>query len=193
MDDVDLTTLVLGGFDYVWGRFRSRVEGLTADEYLWEPVPGMWTVRPVDGRWVADWAEPDPDPAPVTTIAWRVWHIADCLASYVAPHLGDWPLPGAFRDWTPDVATALTDLDLAYDAFRQRIGDTGEEGLRRPLGPNWGRYADDPWAALVIHALDEVAHHGAEVALLRDLWRAGGGASPVTGASPSGRADRPAS
>jgi hypothetical protein len=46
----------------------------------------------------------------------------------------------------------------------------GEDGVRQPLGPAWGPYADDSWAALVVHAQDELAHHGAEVALLRDLY-----------------------
>lgn len=169
--DVDLHHLVFSGFDYVWGRLRRRVDGLTEPEHLWEPVADMWSVRPQDGRWVADWAEPDPDPAPVTTIAWRLWHIADCLASYVAPHLGEWPLPGEYRDWFGEVGPALAALDTAHDAFRQRITDLGEDGLRGELGPNWGQYEHEPWAALVLHAMDEVAHHGAEVALLRDLYQ----------------------
>jgi hypothetical protein len=29
----------------------------------------------------------------------------------------------------------------------------------------------DPWAALVLHAQDELSHHDAEVTLLRDLYR----------------------
>jgi hypothetical protein len=166
----ELGHLVFGGFDFVWERLRQRVGGLSADEYLWEPVDDMWTIRPAGARWIADWARPDPVPAPVTTIAWRLWHIADCLASYVAPHLGDWPLPGEFRDWFGAVEPALRYLDVAHDAFRERIAALGEDGLRRPLGPKWGPFAEESWAALVVHAMDEVAHHGAEVALLRDLY-----------------------
>lgn len=168
--DVDLHDLVFGGFDYVWARLRKRVEGLTTAEYLWAPVPDVWTVRHEGERWIADWARPDPVPAPVTTIAWRLWHIADCLASYVAPHLGEWPLPGEFRDWFGEVGPALANMDVAHDAFRGRITALGEDGLRRELGPKWGPYEHDSWAALVLHAMDEVAHHGAEVALLRDLY-----------------------
>ena len=32
--------------DYAWQRLLDRFEGLTDEEYLWEPVPGCWTVRP---------------------------------------------------------------------------------------------------------------------------------------------------
>jgi DinB superfamily len=166
----ELHPLVFDAFGHVYERLRSRLEGLTEAEYLWEPVDDMWTVRPEGDRWIADWASPDPVPAPVTTIAWRVWHVADCLASYVAPHLGEWPLPGGFRDWVGEVAPARADLDRAHDAFRGRITALGEDGLRRELGEKWGPYAHASWADLVLHAMDEVAHHGAEVGLLRDLY-----------------------
>lgn len=171
--DVDLHQLVFTGFDYVYDRLRDRIADLDDAESFWEPVPDMWTIREVDGRWLADWARPDPVPAPVTTIAWRVWHVADCLASYVAPHLGEWPLPGEFRDWCAGAATARTNLVAAHDAFCERITALGEDGLRSPLGEKWGPFAKSSWADLVLHAMDEVAHHGAEIALLRDLYRAG--------------------
>ena len=59
--------------------FRPRLEGLTDEEYLWEPAPGSWTIRPrPDGRWVVDSALPAPTPEPFTTLAWRLWHIIDC-------------------------------------------------------------------------------------------------------------------
>ena len=31
--------------DEVVARLRQRLEGLSDDEYLWEPVPGCWTVH----------------------------------------------------------------------------------------------------------------------------------------------------
>ncbi len=34
--------------DYVYDRTRRRLEGLSDQEYLWEPVPGCWTIRPDD-------------------------------------------------------------------------------------------------------------------------------------------------
>ena len=170
---VPLLPLLLDTFDYVGERLRARVAGLDDDEYLWEPVPGMWTVEPAaDGRWAAAPNRRVPDPAPMTTIAWRLWHIAsDCLAGYVYPHLGDWPLPVPEGEWFGDAAAALATLDVSVGAFRSRIADLGEDGLARELGPAWGPFARDTWAALVLHAIDEVAHHGAEVALLRDLYQ----------------------
>jgi hypothetical protein len=40
-----------------------------------------------------------------------------------------------------------------------------------PTGPTEGPYADAPVAQLVLHINREVLHHGAELALLRDLYR----------------------
>ena len=65
--------LLLAQMDEVYGRLRWRLEGSAATGYLWEPVPGCWTVhRDESGAWVIDYAEPDPEPAPLTTIAWRL-------------------------------------------------------------------------------------------------------------------------
>ena len=60
--------LLLGSLEYVWSRIRGRLSGLTADEYLWEPAPGCWSVRPgPGGGWEIDRPEPEPSPPPVTT------------------------------------------------------------------------------------------------------------------------------
>ena len=42
--------------------------------------------------------------------------------------------------------------------------------LARPCGPNEGLFADRPLLALVLHINREVIHHGAEIALLRDVY-----------------------
>jgi hypothetical protein len=49
-------------------------------------------------------------------------------------------------------------------------GLLGTDGLARPCGASEGPYANRPMAALVLHINREVIHHGAEVALLRDLY-----------------------
>jgi hypothetical protein len=69
-------------------QLRPRLEGLTDDEYFWEPTPGCWSVRP------------------------------------------------------------------------------------RPVWPAEGPWADSPYADLVLHINRELIHHGAEICLLRDLYRA---------------------
>lgn len=165
---------LLNTFDYIADRLFARIDGLQRAEYLWEPTADAWTVRAGDGAWLVDWVRPEPTPAPVPTIAWRTWHIADCLASYVV-EFGGWPLRIVSIDdgpptWFGEVEPAVAELRLARDVFTERIRVLGEDGLQRPLGERWGPFADDTWADLVLHAIDEVAHHGAEIALLRDLY-----------------------
>lgn len=162
---------LLGSLDYVWDRIHTRLAGLGQDEYRWEPVSGCWSVRPADGGWQVDRAWPEPTPAPVTTIAWRLWHIAsDCLAGYTVNGLGPWPLTVRDKEWYGNVGDALAGLDTAWAAFRAGLVALGEDGMWRRLGERWGPYANGTWAGLVLHAQDELSHHGAEIALLRDLY-----------------------
>jgi hypothetical protein len=164
--------LLLFGFDEAWQRLDHRLDGLTQDEYLWSPVESAWTIHDIDGAWIADWADPDPDPTPFTTIAWRLWHVASgALAGYLDRSPDGNPLQLGRLEWHADVASAVRDLGIAVSAFRRRMIELGEDGLAQPLGPAWGQYAESSWAELFVHATDELAHHGAEIALLRDLYR----------------------
>ena len=54
------------------------------------------------------------------------------------------------------------------DGFARALGP---EGMARPCGPAEGPFAELPLAGLVLHINREVIHHGAEIALLRDLYR----------------------
>src|SRR6185503_14126342 len=79
----------------VWQRTRARLDGLSDDEYFWEPAPGCWTIRRrADGTWFADWPLPRPDPEPFTTIAWRLWHLIDMYGEDRAPRWLDLPPQG---------------------------------------------------------------------------------------------------
>src|SRR5438270_4713731 len=70
---------VVGLSDYVSGRIRERLVGLTDEELLWEPYPGCWTIRQLrDGTWLSDWQPMTPTPPPLTTIAWRMAHLIGC-------------------------------------------------------------------------------------------------------------------
>ena len=62
--------------DWHWrGQLRPRLNGLTDEEYFWEPVSNCWNVRPrgqgtaedpsEGGRFIMDFADPEPDPRPL--------------------------------------------------------------------------------------------------------------------------------
>jgi DinB superfamily len=169
--------------DWHWRtQLRPRLEGLTDEEYRWEPVRDAWNVRPRGtstapiaagrGDFTIDFALPEPDPVPVTTIAWRIGHlVVGVLGMRASSHFGGPAVDYESHEYPGDAATALAQLDAAHAAWTAGVRGLGEEGLRRPCGPAEGPYAEAPMAALVLHINREVIHHGAEIALLRDLYR----------------------
>ncbi len=166
---------------------RPRLEGLTDEELHWEPVPGCWGVRPRaeatsadaagSGEWVIDFAVPEPDPAPVTTIAWRLWHVIEgVLGGRASAHFGDGKgIDYAGREYAPDAAGTLAALDDAYERWTSGVRALGADGMARAVGPHEGPFADHPFGTLVLHINRETIHHLAEVLTLRDLYRVTGG------------------
>ncbi|WP_208297885.1 DinB family protein [Actinophytocola oryzae] len=166
---------LLDAVDFAFRRLRERVGGLTDEEYFWEPVDGCWSVRATeDGTFRADGSPVPPAPAPLTTIAWRLCHIIDVLAGERnATWLGVEPTGRLDRDGEPGTAAEATDrLEQAFTLFRTHVAATDPAGLTAAMGSVAGVYADDTRAAFVLHELDELVHHGAEVATMRDLYQA---------------------
>lgn len=180
--DIDWNAELVGQLDWHWqNQLRPRLAGITDDEYFWEPVPGCWNVRPRgkgtttkaagSGEFTVDYAYPPPDPAPVTTIAWRLAHIiglvfAERNASYFGGPAADFHT----FEYAGTAARALDQLDGEYAVWIAGVRQLGHAGLGRPCGPVEGPYADSPRAALVLHIHREVIHHGAEISALRDLY-----------------------
>lgn len=178
-------SLLVEQLEFYWdAHLWPRLQGLTDEEYYWEPVDGCWTVRPDDsGALVLDGPRPDPvAPPPVTTIAWRLMHVGTgCLANRTSAFFGGGGVPDDTTMFDPrhlpaDLpATAGEALDFLADAYRQwhdAIAGLDREALHRPLGPKGGPFAKEPMAGLILHINREVMHHGGEVCLLRDLYRA---------------------
>ena len=166
---------VIETLDQTWEQLDRRLDGITPAEYLWEPAPGCWSVHASgDGETaVADWREPEPDPAPPTTIAWRMWHIAvDCLDSYSRRRFDTSGTGLEGTQWVLDVGAARALLTQAWHGFRDPIAHGSPHQLMEPLGSAWGSYEHHSTLALALHAQREVTHHGAEIGLLRDLYRA---------------------
>ena len=176
---------VMGLSGYVYQRTRGRLTGLTDDEYFWEPVPGCCTVRRTDsGTYRADStdrpvavlrpATGDGDPH-FTTIAWRLWHLIGCYGGNRNPQwLGMERPPGGFERDDPAPATAteaIAALERAHAFWHDVLQGLPEHSWWEPLGPIAGPFAEDDRASLVLHQLDEQIHHGAELGVLRDLYR----------------------
>ena len=152
-------------------QLRPRLDGLTDNEYLWEPAPGCWNVHPRTDGVTIDFAMPEPDPPPVTTIAWRLGHvIVGVLAMRSAGHFGRAATDYHSFPYAATAAEALAQLDAEYALWLAGVESLGEKGLADPCGAAEGPYAELPMAALVLHINRELIHHLAEVCLLRDLY-----------------------
>lgn len=165
----EISDVILDSTDRMFAQLVERLDGLTADEYLWEPVDATWSVRPGDdGVATVDGAgRRDVEPAPVTTIAWRLWHIAiDCLDDYTRRFAGDTTEASAV--WTIDPDEAVATLVEKWVAYRSVIA--GRDWWAE-LGDTWEHWSRHSTADMAMHASNELVHHAAEIALLRDLAR----------------------
>ncbi len=181
--DIDWTAQLVDQLEFQWsGMLRPRLDALTDDAYLWEPVPGCWSIRPrADavsglaagaGDAIIDFELPEPLPPPITTIAWRMGHLSiGVFGTRAANHFGGAEeVSYEATDWPLTAAGGLALLDHHHDAWVGGVRALDAAGLARPCGAAEGPYADAPLAQLVLHINREALHHGAELALMLDLY-----------------------
>lgn len=162
----------------------QRLEGLTDEEYLWEPVSDMWSLRPRGsagttgafgpGDWVTDFEAIDPfQPGPLTTIAWRLGHLISMFAGRYEWTFGDRQTPPReVVDFTPHASEAVERLMAEVERWIEGVSDLDDEQLDTV---GYGQYPDGldphiPIIAICWWVNREFIHHMAEVALLRDLY-----------------------
>ena len=172
---VDLVETLIAFSDKTYERLRRRLEGIEADELLWEPAPGSWSVRTgADSSAFMDFGlggtsmVPAITPAPVTTIAWRLAHIVDLLKEdRCATLLGLEPEASAGELWLTTRPEEMFDyLARAHATWRGYLSRTDPVALLHPVD-RWGTRL-----SFVHHIINEFVHHAAEVGVLRDLWSA---------------------
>ena len=118
---------------------RNRVEGLTDSEFFWEPEPECWTIRlDASGRWIADYAEPDPDHAPLTTIGWRLVHVEQCKVMYHEYAFGPTELTWWSIETPHTVEDAIAMLDRGQALLEEDLGELDPSDLSKPVATNWG-------------------------------------------------------
>jgi len=115
---------------------------------------------------------PEPEPPPVTTIAWRMAHaIVGIFGARAAAHFGGPPMAYASHNYAGDAATGLAQLDETYARWIEGVRGPTDERLWEPVGEAEGEWAAAPFVDLILHINREAIHHGAEMLLLRDLYR----------------------
>ena len=180
--DIDWQHELLDQLEFHWsGMLRPRLDGLTDEAYLWEPVEGCWSVRPRRearaamavgaGDTVIEYEVPEPSPAPFTTIAWRMGHIAiGVFGQRAANHFGEGGVGEEHTDWPLTAAGGLELLDRWHQAWTSGVRAMSVADLGRPCGPHEGPFAEYPFVSLVLHINREALHHGAEIATMCDLY-----------------------
>jgi len=140
---------VLDLLDHAWERLWNRMAGLTDREWSWRPDDA-------DDR---------------ITIRWRLFHIAEVLTQSrnwtwlaVTP-----PEAKIDRGGADSAQDALASMDLAYAAFRELVTSESVD-LGTAIGPAAGPHGSATRRTYVLRIADELIHHGAEAALLRDLY-----------------------
>ncbi len=181
---LDWTTQLVEQLTFHWeSQARPRLDGLTDSEYFWEPTSGMWSIRNrADARTamaagagdaVIDFEFPEPSPPPMTTIAWRLGHVTvGVFGMRNASHFGAAPIEYQSARWPVTAKGALAMLDEVYAVWVEGLRTLDAMKLAQPVGEAEGDFASLPYAALALHINREAIHHLAEVALLRDLYRA---------------------
>jgi hypothetical protein len=134
--------------DHAWQRLRNRMAGLMDAELRWRPAPGDQDI----------------------SLEWRLKHIATLLAEDRNAVWLDQTPPTTQLPEARDAVQTLELLDAAYAVWHKLLTSCTDELLDQPIGPRAGFYANDTRRSFVLHILDELIHHGAEAALLRDLY-----------------------
>jgi hypothetical protein len=159
----------------LWGdtaaRLDERLAGLTDDEFRWEPVPDCWSIDPdpaQPGHWTYPYEYAPATPAPVTTIGWRLVHVTQDNRVYWEHAFG----PGRrnFPDFeVPGTARAAL---VAWHESRQPVTDWLSSATDATLVEPRPSHLGQPRTAgeVIVTLIDEQVHHGAEIALLRDLY-----------------------
>jgi hypothetical protein len=169
--------LLVAALGHAIAASRFACRALTDDEFFWEPVTPCWGIRRRGessattqwgtGVWVIEmWGD---DPPRVTTIGWRLVHLAVGSEIYTdntfAGRVSDFSvavIPGCAED-------AVARLHAVQDRLLAHFAAVDVAALTRPTPTHWGETL--PLWQLMWTAVVEQLHHGAEIGALRDLKR----------------------
>lgn len=148
---------------------------------LWEPVADTWNLYPDSehpGGWSYHYDFDPPQPHPVTTIGWRLNHITAGNWIYMEHSFG--PAQRHF----PDLAVDGTADEMLrnWPASREAVTDWLQAADDDDLNESRPSHLGGPLAAgeVIRILIDEQTHHGAEIALLRDLYQRQSTPAPLT-------------
>jgi hypothetical protein len=162
-------------FDLAWALTEFHLGELTEEDFGWAPAELCWTVhRDEAGRWHADFADVEPDPVPVPTIAWLTWHIDYWWSAAIDTLAGR--TPPAARDvcWAGTGHGAAARLRALAGQWRDVLASLTAAQLGEPSEFPWGAGQDRCVADTVLWVTVELTKNAAEIGQLRLLRAARG-------------------
>jgi hypothetical protein len=155
-------------FDLTWSLFEYHLERLEPEDFLWEPAPLCWTLRrSPQGAWVPDWADTEPDPVPVPTVAWVSWHIGWWWSVTLDHARGERPRERTEIVWPGAGEPTLTWLRSLRTEWLAHLGTLTDADLDAPAPFPW---PDDPShtkAHMLAWVNAELMKNAAEIGQLR--------------------------
>lgn len=161
---------LLAQWDTSLAMIFDRLNGLTDDEYRWQPTPGAADLIERDG---ALHAAPDAN-QPTRTIAWTLAHLAEMCWVRADYTDGAKNRPLDYGPFPGTVAGALAELRGAADRWRSAVASaTAEQAVQvgysaYPVGMD----PDLPFVDIVWWLNRELIAHGSDMATVRDLYAA---------------------
>ncbi len=169
MSSQHVVEILLQQLDDAWGRLQEWLEGLTEAEFHWRPSDNVWHLEEKNGHWTIPYTWIPPDPAPLTTIAWRMAHMATSKVLTVEYAFGAGKKKLADLDLPPDAAGMADYLAESHSAFVRAVAALTDADLPQLRYTEWGE--QHPTAQIVGSAILHDVEHGAQIATLRELYR----------------------
>ncbi|MFC8732658.1 DinB family protein [Luteimicrobium sp. NPDC057192] len=134
----DSLSVVRWQFSMTWALADFHLSRLTDAVCLWLPAESSWTVHlKDDGRWLADWAEPEPESPAAPSIAWLTWHVMWWWSGALQAAKGQPRLAPTDVTWAGSADAAvrnLRNLAAQWDELLDRLS-TAE--LEQPVAFPW--------------------------------------------------------
>ncbi|MGQ0742423.1 MAG: DinB family protein [Alphaproteobacteria bacterium] len=158
-------------FELAWKLAQIHLPTLTDEMCLWEPAPGSWTVRrAADGKWVHDWAEVEPDPAPPVTIGWVTWQMIWWWSGLLAAMRGEKPAAHYEIAWPGSASSVVRRLEGLAAEWEEVLAKLTADELEKPLAYPWSE--PKPLRLTIAWANSELMKNVAEIGSLRHLYEA---------------------